>query len=346
MHLSTFGAFASLLALGYADCNHNNCLRAVLGISFPTRSGLADCMSYLQATVTPATSTFTVTQTATITTPTTSTETDLYTISVPVTVTKTDSLVVATVTETYTQTDFSGGVKRGLKERQVTAVPTNIPQYALGPCSVAASYAYACSCVGATASTITVPAPSTTITVSATSTAATLEVQTLEETVTDTYSVTATTFATLTKTVAAYQTTTVCSPDPTGFYLRASDGQYLQYADTPDDNGVGRLYPVDSIGSATVFAIDASLNVYLPGLTGPAGGVLYLAGSGALNEATSVFAIEENVKGYTKLPWVFNPTTLQLTCNWNGQSVFNWDGQLLLGTTAFGAGVELFADCS
>lgn len=35
-------------------CNRDNCLRAVVASSFPTRSGAADCSSFFKDTVTPA----------------------------------------------------------------------------------------------------------------------------------------------------------------------------------------------------------------------------------------------------------------------------------------------------
>ena len=38
-----------------AACNRDNCLRAVVASSFPTRSGAADCSSFFKDTVTPAT---------------------------------------------------------------------------------------------------------------------------------------------------------------------------------------------------------------------------------------------------------------------------------------------------
>jgi len=359
MYLSTLGVFASLLALGYADCTHNNCLRAVIGLSYPSRSGLADCMSYLQATVTPATSTLTVTQTAIITTPTTSTETDSASTSVPVTITETHSVVGATVTATYTITRFSGGVKRDLRaieERQATVVPTNIPAYALAPCSsLTASYAYACSCVGATPSTITVAAPSTTVTVTATSTAASLEIDTIMETKTDTYTTTATTVQTLTTTKIVYQETTVCSPKPSSFYLRASNGNYLRYAAnspaTPTQ--YGKFYPDASIGGdATVFAIDAAGNVYIPGSTGPYGGLIFFAGGGANGEPTLVFGFDENeipeTSGEAKMPCELNSSTNQLTCSFGSDDIFvlNNGFLLLVGPGQGGTTVTLFADCS
>lgn len=65
--------FVYSVQFAMADCNHDNCLRAVIGkphthilglclisnillaSAFPTRSGAADCASYLLVTVTPVT---------------------------------------------------------------------------------------------------------------------------------------------------------------------------------------------------------------------------------------------------------------------------------------------------
>jgi hypothetical protein len=167
------------------------------------------------------------------------------------------------------------------------------------------------------------------------------------------YSVTATTFATLTKTAAACQQTTVCSPDPTAFYLRASNGQYLQNCPAPGlPLDVGKLYPVDLNSSgATIFAIDAAGNVYLPGLTGPEGGVIYLTGGGASGEATYVITSDQNLigPGNSKIPCELDSTTLQRTCTMNRLNVFGfYEGNLLIVTSAFPAEdyVTLYADCS
>lgn len=54
--LAGLAAANPLAALLLRDCNHDNCLRAIIADSKPTRSGTADCSSYFATTVTPATS--------------------------------------------------------------------------------------------------------------------------------------------------------------------------------------------------------------------------------------------------------------------------------------------------
>jgi len=44
----------------FANCNHDNCLRAVIASAFPTRHGDADCSSYFAVTVEPETVTVTI----------------------------------------------------------------------------------------------------------------------------------------------------------------------------------------------------------------------------------------------------------------------------------------------
>ena len=64
--------------------------------------------------------------------------------------------------------------ERRLAERQVTVIPTSVPEYAYTEChSAVASYLTACSCVGARPTVVTTCAPiaSTTITVTSTATA-------------------------------------------------------------------------------------------------------------------------------------------------------------------------------
>ncbi len=43
------------LVLVWADCSHNNCLRAVIASAYPTRPTVADCGSFLAITTTPST---------------------------------------------------------------------------------------------------------------------------------------------------------------------------------------------------------------------------------------------------------------------------------------------------
>jgi len=186
-------AAASLLSVVIADCTHDNCLRAVLGVSYPTRSGLADCNSYLQTTVTPATSTVTVTATESTTTPKTVTET--------VGATGTD-IVTSDTTTTISQTVYNPQAKR-----QVTATPTFVPPYAYTAChSDVASYTAACFCIGATANTIYAPTPIVTVTVSTTSVATSTQ--------TNTATTTSTTLTTLTRTSTSVFTIETACPEP------------------------------------------------------------------------------------------------------------------------------------
>ncbi|MCJ1400014.1 hypothetical protein MMC11_003217 [Xylographa trunciseda] len=139
MHFSTLSVICGLAAAAAAAtttsaCNADNCLRAVRASSFPTRAGAADCSSYFEATVTPATS---------------------------------------TITTTATVTSFANKRRRGLnaepalEARQVTVVPSAIPTYA-SACSGSARYSSACSCIGVTATTSTAATPLTTVTVTVT----------------------------------------------------------------------------------------------------------------------------------------------------------------------------------
>jgi hypothetical protein len=127
----SFVALAAAAALEPRVCAGNNCNRAVTG----TRPGLlpltersSHCASFLLTTVTPAASTVTVTVD----------DEDL-----------------------PTPTPAKRGV--GLNARQVTVVPTAIPDYAEN-CVDAAEYISACSCFGLTGSVTTAPAPTVTVT--------------------------------------------------------------------------------------------------------------------------------------------------------------------------------------
>ncbi|KAK1948843.1 hypothetical protein LY78DRAFT_595058, partial [Colletotrichum sublineola] len=66
MKSSTFAVLATLFGLGAAQCARDNCLRAIVASNIATRSGSADCASFLQTTVYPGAST----TTATVTVPT------------------------------------------------------------------------------------------------------------------------------------------------------------------------------------------------------------------------------------------------------------------------------------
>ncbi|KAI9774371.1 MAG: hypothetical protein M1840_004265 [Geoglossum simile] len=119
------GALGSVLER--RACNADNCARAVTGTragAIPLATRLADCASFFQVTVTPANVTQVVTVTA------------------------------------------GAAAKRhvGVKVRQVTAVPTDVPTYATA-CSGIVRYSSACSCAGITKATVTVSAPVATVTV-------------------------------------------------------------------------------------------------------------------------------------------------------------------------------------
>ncbi|MCJ1420347.1 hypothetical protein MMC32_006704 [Xylographa parallela] len=148
MHLSTLSVLFGLAAAAAAaattssaaptttsKCNADNCLRAVRASAFPSRDGAADCSSFFEATVTPATS---------------------------------------TITQTATVTAFANKRRRALnaaedalEARQVTVVPSAIPTYA-SACSGSVRYSSACSCIGVTATTSTATTPVTTVTVTVT----------------------------------------------------------------------------------------------------------------------------------------------------------------------------------
>ena len=161
---------ASAATTSLRACNRDDCLRAVVASSFPTRSGAADCSSFFKDTVTPAT-VYKVTFLQT--------NSDVL-IHASSTVTKSSG--VATVTSTLTVASLAQKEKRDaaasepakldLAPRQVTATPTSIPAYA-SACSGTARYSSACSCIGATHTTITsakAPTTTTTLTFSATTT--------------------------------------------------------------------------------------------------------------------------------------------------------------------------------
>jgi hypothetical protein len=178
--MKLFGALlvlASSASLAAASaCNPDNCARAVTG----TQAGLvfqssakADCSSFLQATVYPATVTSTVTTTiypftATQTSISTTfeqtstvypfTETDFSTTTTFIqSTTDSTSVVVAS-----TETDFTtiGTTTVQPQKRTITpdapvgtVQPTSVPAYA-SPCSGTVRYSSACSCFGVTETTV------------------------------------------------------------------------------------------------------------------------------------------------------------------------------------------------
>ncbi|KAL2131785.1 hypothetical protein VTI74DRAFT_4613 [Chaetomium olivicolor] len=133
MKLAAALSFISLAAAAVLEPRHcagNNCNRAVTG----TRPGLLPlsvrsehCSSFLLTTVTPAATTLTVTVDAE----------DL-------------------PSPTAARRDM-------LEARQVTVVPSSIPDYAAN-CANAAEYISACSCFGVTGSVTTAPTPTVTVT--------------------------------------------------------------------------------------------------------------------------------------------------------------------------------------
>ncbi|RKU43156.1 hypothetical protein DL546_002966 [Coniochaeta pulveracea] len=149
-YLAILGQAAGLVYASSKCTPGNNCQRALSATL--KRNPLADCSSYFQVTVTPATVTMTVTGTSISSA--TATETDVFT--APTTVTS-----ILPIGKR-----FPGG-QNMVEVRQVTVSASSIPAYA-SPCSSAAAYSSACSCIGATPTTVTAAAPVTTITVSTT----------------------------------------------------------------------------------------------------------------------------------------------------------------------------------
>ncbi|KAK4101378.1 hypothetical protein N658DRAFT_496247 [Parathielavia hyrcaniae] len=129
LSLASLVAGAALDARG--DCHGNNCNRAVTG----TRPGLlpfsdrsSSCSSFLLTTVTPAATTVTV-----------------------------------TVDEEDLPTPTGPAKRDQLMGRQMTVVPSSIPEFAEN-CADAAEFASACTCFGVTGSVTTMPTPTVTIT--------------------------------------------------------------------------------------------------------------------------------------------------------------------------------------
>ncbi|KAL8377629.1 hypothetical protein RB595_008361 [Gaeumannomyces hyphopodioides] len=205
------------------NCNHNNCLRAVIASAFPARSGAADCGSFMDVTVTPATLTFTETVTA---------QTESV---VPWTVTESSTtfrtVTASTESQTTTEVRTQGQTKivragttrtttvpvvfgRGQEPQggAVTAGGATFPAYA-SACTSYAKYSSACSCVGVTAKTVTAAAPSVTVTETATSTSATRTTAVATETLSRTIdvSVTDTTVVTVFSTISTTTTSTSTS---------------------------------------------------------------------------------------------------------------------------------------
>jgi len=238
--MKLFGALfvlASINSLAAAStCNPDNCARAVTGIQAglaAQSSAKADCSSFLQATVYPATVTSTVTTTiypftATQTSISTTleqtntvypfTETDFSTTTTFIqSTTDSTSVLVAS-----TETDFTtiGTTTAQPQKRTITSdapvgtvQPTSVPAYA-SACSGTVRYSSACSCFGVTETTITLPTPTTVTTTTITGTTtvttevATTSVAILSETTTFISLVGATTTEDLIETISITTTTT------------------------------------------------------------------------------------------------------------------------------------------
>ncbi len=140
-----------------ADCNANNCLREIRGTAkvlapdLPSRTN--DCSSFMQVTVTPATS---------------------YVSIMPgppppfrcIASLSTSNRRTSTISATATIV-LGAPQKRAEQQmapRQVTVSPSSKPAYATA-CSDVSAYSSACSCMGITLSTTTAPAPTTSVTV-------------------------------------------------------------------------------------------------------------------------------------------------------------------------------------
>ncbi|RDW56667.1 hypothetical protein BP6252_14053 [Coleophoma cylindrospora] len=150
--LSTLAVLATAnpLLQDRATCNADNCARAVTGSMIkPTLAlRLADCTSFLLATVTPAV----VTSTTTVTPD-------------PVSVTTT-IVVVATATTPIPAITTITFNKRLLNDGAIINSPSAVPTYA-SACSGTVRYSSACSCASVTKSTKTLVAVTTYTTVTA-----------------------------------------------------------------------------------------------------------------------------------------------------------------------------------
>ncbi|SPQ27243.1 d0e56a9e-8f06-4ed1-80ce-09b9716eff26 [Thermothielavioides terrestris] len=133
MKLAAALSLVSLAAAAVMEPRHcagNNCNRAVTGTRpglLPLASRSLDCSSFLRTTVTPAATTITVTVDG---------------------------------EDLPTPTAHAAAVLAG---RQVTVVPSSIPEYAAN-CANAAEYISACSCFGVTGTVTTAPRPTVTVT--------------------------------------------------------------------------------------------------------------------------------------------------------------------------------------
>lgn len=243
--LSVAVAAAGFSQLANADCSHNNCYRAVKADAFTTRSGLADCNSYLSTLVILPTSTTTeyistvtswvtspslttsvqvnteeatnvLTETETQTETEVTTSTDLTTTSTTATeytTTQTFTQIRGTLTFattkviTITTPIFGRGVAVRTPGATITISGSIIPPYATACTPAPDAYISACSCIGATATVSTTqPVKTCTETSTVWSTAYTPDVQTSTVIVTETTDTTTTAPETQTTTATTVQT--------------------------------------------------------------------------------------------------------------------------------------------
>ncbi|KAK6362130.1 hypothetical protein TWF730_005827 [Orbilia blumenaviensis] len=129
---------ASSVSAQLIKCNADNCLRGIRASQITTRSGSADCASYLRTVITPVTSISLV-----VVTPTT---------------TRTVAGVVTTVAVSAIEAE----------ESPTTFTPSAIPSYA-SLCSGSVRYSSACLCMEATPQVTVDATPTTTFTLTETS---------------------------------------------------------------------------------------------------------------------------------------------------------------------------------
>ncbi|KAI1135472.1 hypothetical protein F5Y05DRAFT_172161 [Hypoxylon sp. FL0543] len=132
-----------------ATCASNECLQAVQDAPTPLRE--EDCKSFVQVTITPATST--IFGSVTVTTTTSTTETTTQTITGSAEPSK-------RWLQRHEVIDVLLGRAKG-DDGPVITEATAIPAYA-SQCASSAEYVSACSCIGVFPATITAPTPSTT----------------------------------------------------------------------------------------------------------------------------------------------------------------------------------------
>ncbi|KAM0323039.1 hypothetical protein ACHAQA_009138 [Verticillium albo-atrum] len=295
-------------------CSHNNCLRAVIAGSFPNRPTVADCSSFLQKTVTPATYTETIWETVTPVTETaTSVSTDVATELTTVTVVETLDVATQTVTTTITAAPPVRRREDGenQEKRQVTEHPSAIPTYATA-CRSVEAYSSACSCIGVSPTTVTVATPTVKVTSTSTVTAHT--------TVGVVESVTTTVLATVTntesRTVTAHATSTVQPRPWERFVVRAVGGRInnlYAYSWQFDQSQQSLVQSFNNRGRATTF-----------GLTSPANNAQMIEQHARFGRLTVVrgagaFGAVFNAKEGTAVTCSISENDWELKCNYQDQ---------------------------